>query len=361
MCKKTFLNSKELTTVMINLISVKLFFTFPKKLVVNSGNAAWLQVIYCFIIVIGFFFVSKLAYKGCSNKNIVELSESVGGKALKLIVGLLVLFVLFLNLSSVIRSYPDMVKLVLLPDTPYEMIFLIYAVVIGIAAYVGMESIARIHAIFIPVVLFIMLVFFVLLLPHAKVRNLFPIFGNGGNALFFKGLGGLELFADILALNLILPNVKNTQTAEKVGIKALLVSFCAAFAVVFLYGTIYPYPASEKFIIPTYQLTRLVEIGDFFQRFESFFEFIWSIAVFLYSAFYLVLICRIFCELFDLQYEKPLIFPIMFIIVALSSGGMQISYAENALITIIICITSFVLPPLIAFIYKLKKHERNLP
>lgn len=355
MNKNILLNHKEITTVLINLMCVKLFFTFPKKLIVNSGNAAWIQIIYVTVIAFALLYINIRAYKGCSNKNIIELSEKTGGKPLKIVVGILVIFTLFLNFSTVIRSYPNMVKTVLLPETPYEAIFLIYAAATGVAAYVGFESVARIHAVFIPTVLVIMIAFFVFLIPHVKVYNIFPLFGNGFSALFGKGLFGIEFFADILALNLILPNVKNAEEAEKSAVKAIFISAGAALMIVLSYGMIYPYPASEKFIIPTYQLTRLVEIGDFFQRFEAFFEFVWSIAVFLYSAFYLCLICRTFAEFFELKFEKPIVFPTIFAAVAVAAEKNYGISENNFVITSVVLGVSFVLPPVLALIYRLKR------
>lgn len=360
MKNKRILNYKEVVTLLINLMSVKLFFTFPKKLIVNSGNAAWIQILYVTAVFFLCFAITGALYKGCSGKSVIALSEEIGGKPAKFIVGTLILLVLSLNFSSILRSYPDMVKLVLLPDTPYEMIFLVYAGIVGIAAYVGIEAIAGIHALFVPVYLLIMLAFAVFLLPHAKLYNLFPIFGNGAFALFGKGITGLELFSDIIVLNLLLPDIKNAKEAKKAGVRASCACAVTAFLLTLLYGAIYPYPSSEKFIIPAYQLTRLAEIGDFFQRFEAFFEFVRSISVFLYSAFYLCMICRLFAEIFDLKYEKPLIFPTIFSIITLSAEKIPVGYEAKLPTVIAILLISFALTPVVAVIYKLKTKERSL-
>lgn len=359
---KTTLNLKEITMIMINLIAVKLFFTFPKRLILNSGNAAWIQVLYVSVLMLGIFYLTVFAYRRCSNKSIIDLAENMGGKPLKVIVGLLVIFVFFINVGSTMRSYPDMVKMVLLPNTPNEMIFLVYALVIAAAAYLGFDSIAEIHALFVPIVLGIMLAFFVLLVPHIKIYNLFPILGNGPGAIFGKGTIAVEFFDDILALNILLPYTKNVSDAKKAGLRAIVIGGLSALLVMLMYGLIYPYPSSEKFIIPVYQLTRLVRIGDFFQRFEAFFEFVWSIAVFLYSSLYLALICRVFCECFDLKNEKQLIIPITAILIVLSSSikNTQEMAEKYWYIIAITCITSFVMPTVFAVFYKIKNKKRNV-
>lgn len=354
------LNFKETTMILINLICVKLFFTFPQRLIVNSGNAAWLQMIYVSVLMLVVFAFTVKAYKHCPGKNILTLSEQTGGKTLKAIVGTAVIFVLFVNLASIMRSYPDMVKMVLLPETPPEMIILIYAFAVGLAAYFGIEATARIHAVFIPVMLVIMLVFCVLLLPHVKLYNLFPIFGNGSVKLFGDGISALELFDDILVLNLLLPYIKNADNAKKSGFYAILIGGTASCILVLLYGLIYPYPSSEKFIIPIYQLTRLVGIGDFFQRFEAFFEFVWSIAVLLYSTLYLCVICMVFCESYNLPDEKPVILPAIALITVLSASPEKVTAEKYRFFTAITCGTAFLLPPLSALLFKIKNKRRDL-
>ena len=71
------LNLKEITMIMINLISVKLFFTYPKRLILNSGNAAWIQIIYVSLIMLGIFYITVFAYKRCGNKSILDLSDKI--------------------------------------------------------------------------------------------------------------------------------------------------------------------------------------------------------------------------------------------------------------------------------------------
>lgn len=357
MKEKQIFNLKEITMMMINLVTVKLFFGFPKRLILNSGNAAWIQVIYIFALAAVLFFILAFLYKACPKESLISLSGKIGGKGLKSFVGMIVSLVLFLNFSATVKSYPDMVKMALLPEAPIEMILLLYAVTICAAAYMGTEPIARIHAVFIPGVLTVMGVFFVFLIPHFKLYNIFPILGNGVRSIFADGFWGLELFGDLLVLTQLMPYLKEKGDAKKSGIRAVAVGGAAAFFLVLSYGMIYPYPSSEKFVVPIYQLMRLVGIGDFFQRFEAFFEFVWTPAVFLYSSLYLSVICMTIKESFDLKYEKPLIIPIMAITMVLSFDikdmGEAIEFYKA--ITIITTSTAFLLPAIVTGIYRKKQ------
>ena len=79
------IDRKKMTTLLINVISVKMLLTFPKIMIINSGNAAWIECIYNTLIVIGLFWITTKLYR--SNKNIIQLAEMTGKKWLKIIVG----------------------------------------------------------------------------------------------------------------------------------------------------------------------------------------------------------------------------------------------------------------------------------
>lgn len=72
------IDRKKMTTLLINVISVKMFLTFPKVMIINSGNAAWIECIYNTLIVIGLFWITTKLYR--SNKNIIQLAEMTGKK-----------------------------------------------------------------------------------------------------------------------------------------------------------------------------------------------------------------------------------------------------------------------------------------
>lgn len=361
MKNKFTIGKREFIMLFINLYCVKLLFTFPKKMIVNSGNAAWIQVIYISIVMICLYYLIIKAYQICGSKNIIEIAENLGGNFIKIPIGLLIIIMLFFNLASIMRGYPDMVKLVLLPNTPTEFVLLIFALVIAIETYFGIESIIRIHFIFIPVIIAILSIFFVLLLPHVKLYNIFPIFGKGIKNIFTSGITSLDFFNDILVFNLLLPYSKNLKEAEDAGRKSIIISGGIAFIIVLMYCLIYPFPSSEKFIIPIYQIARLVGVGDFFQRFEAFFEFIWSFSVMLYSAVYLSVICMTIKQTFNLKRYKPIIFPITSAVTILSFEGKNInSILFNHYYLIIgMLIISFIIPIIFACLYQKKVNKRR--
>ena len=196
------IDRKKMTTLLINVISVKMLLTFPKIMIINSGNAAWIECIYNTLIVIGLFWITTKLYR--SNKNIIQLAEMTGKKWLKIIVGVVVFVVLLINYSSIIRIFPETVKIVLLQDFEIEFIIPIFMLAIGIGAYIGLEPIARVNNMFMPLAGIVLLLSLILLIPYFNINNIFPILGNGVYSIMVKGINTISLFSDILLLNILL-------------------------------------------------------------------------------------------------------------------------------------------------------------
>lgn len=356
MNNKLLLGKKELSCTLINLITIKMLFSYPRFMVLNSGNAAWLQCLYVSLIAIIIYLILIKLYEKIGTLSIMELSEKVGGKPLKIIIGLIITITLVTNISINMRLLPESIKTLLLPLTPIKLLFVVFLAAISIGAYLGIYSICRIHALFLPLTTICLAVLFLFIIPYADVNNIYPIFGLGTYNIFVKGLDSLTIFSDIIVLFILMPYCQNFSVAKKSGLNAMMTSAVISFLIVLLYNLVYAYPTSKDFIFSAYQMTRLIKIGDFFQRVEAFFEFIWSILMLLYASAYLFIICHIWKEIFNLKYYREVILPFMIII-----GGMAFvpatlvdMFSISQVIAKYTPVILFSVPAVIASAYRIK-------
>ncbi len=338
------LQRKEMTTLLINVISTKMLLTFPKTFIINSANSAWIQSLYNSLIVILIFFVTTALYRG--KKNILELAQTSGGKGLKIAVGTILLATLFINVSSVTRIFPETVKIALLQDFKIEIIIIIFILAAAAGAYIGIDSIAKINYIFMPFAGIIFVAFLLLLIPYYKIENILPVFGSGCKNIFLGGFNTISIFSDIIILNIFLPKCENISEANKSGRKAIYISSVVSVLIFAAYCLVYPYPASENFMIPVYQLARVVHLSSFFSRFEALFQSIWSIIMLLYASIYIYAICYVIQTMFDLKYYRPLIFPVSIIngIIAVMPPSFVDTVKSQRIENIIIYPAAFLLP-----------------
>ncbi len=338
------IGKKELTGIMINLISMKLFLTYPRYVLNTGGNAAWIIGIYVLLIQLFIFYITDKIYR--TKKSMLEIAEEIGGRIFKMIIGILMFFIIALNISFTLRVFPESVRMILLHGTPMAIILGVLIIACAIGAYNGVEAIARITALFIPLISVILIIFVFFIIPHFEVENIAPIFGKGSKALFVYGLKELSFYSDIIALNFLLPYSQSKKEAFRSGYKAILISGISLTVILLCVGFIYPTVISEDFIMPMYQLTRIVRLGDFFSRLEAFYEFIWCIAMMLYASIYFYILCEIWKESFNLKFYKPIIMPVAVICAAIAFIPDSIINIMEiySIATLIIGIVAFLMP-----------------
>lgn len=302
------LHKKEITSLMINALFVKTLVFFPSIAVVNAENAAWIQVLFNLFIMLLIYYATAKVYS--VKKNVIQIADEKGGKVLKIITGLVIFVILMINLLSVVRIFPEIVRIVLLKETPTNIVMIIFAVSSAIGAYMGIESIAKIHYIFMPIAAVIFFVFLVMLIPFYEIDNIMPVLGAGADKIFIKGFRTMSFFADLLLLNILIPYAHTLDDLKKSGLKSIIISGGLAVTVVLAYCLAYPNPISKDFIFPVYQLARMVHLSSFFSRFEAFFQFVWTILVMLYSSLYIYVLSAVWQQTFSLKFSKPLILPV---------------------------------------------------
>ena len=349
------LNRRQLTTIIINAITVKMLVTFPHNAIVLCGNAAWISAIYCTLIAAGLFWLISITYN--SNKSVIQIAENIGGRWLQIAVGLVVFVVLAANFFPLISIFSEIIRLALLQQTLFEIIALLLIIAIILGAYCGIEAIGRVHGLFIPIIGTVFVIFILLLIPSFHFDNILPIMGNGIYNLFVGNISFLSLFADLLMLNILIPYTKNIGEFKKAGIKGVFIGGACAIVIFAAYGLSYAYPASEKFLIPIYQLEKLIRLSNFFSRLEAIFQFVWSISILLYGSLYAAVLAEVWRSSFGLKKSKPLILPIATILIgaALRPGSFSGIITWEEIINKWIYIPAFLIPIIIGIIGRIKR------
>lgn len=356
MNSKIQINSRQLTLLMSNLLITKMTFSFPRYLFEACGNAAWIQAIYMSLFAYILFRISIAFFKYTGNKSILQLSERIGKTPLKLMITLIIAFIIVVHTATEMRTYLESAKIILLPRTKIEYMLLFFSVTVTLGVLGGFNSLATINALFFPFCLFFLATLVVFLAPSYNINNLFPIFGTGLKDIFLNGILDMHCFTDLLALNLLLPYIGDIKTVTKSGTRAILISGTALVLICLSYGLTYPYPYSTEFLLIPYQLSRMIKAGEYFQRFEALFEFVWTLTHLLYSAIYIYILCDVLKNSLKLRSAKALVPPIVALISLLSFLPSSIIGFLNTsnLLKMYTAPLALLMPIIIPYIYKYK-------
>lgn len=354
------IQKREISSIIITLLIAKMLLAYPRYIIISGGNAAWIQAALAWAAALVIFALDAFLYK--TKQNIIELSEELGGKWLKIPTGIVISAVLLVNMAITVRAYPESVTTILLSNNNVEPLLVVFFITMVIGTYCGLESIVRINSIFLPIALTIMAIFMLLLIPHFNLNNLFPIFGTGVKEVFSGWWVFISMFSDLIALNLLLPYCRSRRNARVGGFIAIIICGAIFILILLALALVFPYPAGSEFVLPLYEMTRIVHAGQFFGRFEAFFEFVWSILIMLYSSLYLYLICMVWQKSFDMKYMKPLIIPAAIIVGTISyvpESTVELIHAGISALTITFPI-ALGLPLVYGLWHKLKNRRKFL-
>lgn len=351
------LTKNQLTGLIMSMILIRLYLSLPREILMTAGNAAWILIIYITsIALVLFFFVTKV-YK--RNESILDIAEDLGGKTFKIITGIISVALLLIKTSGHIKLFIESIQIVLLQNTATELIVLVLGIALVIGAYSGIESLVIISGLFLPVVVTVLVSFIVLLVPVFNLDNLIPILGTGLKPIFTEGLRILSVFADLFLLTFLLPYCKEKDALKKSGFFGIVFNGIVFLIFMVGYCAVFPYPVSSEYIIPIFQLTRIVEIGDFFGRFEAFFEFIWAISFLIYASINIWVLSIIWQKTFDIKYHEPIIIPMT--VFSLGIGFLQPSMLDiingNRKYSWLLAGFAFFVPFIFGFLSKIRHKE----
>lgn len=355
------LNNFEAIAIILTITITHSILTLPKAIMTPVDSAALLNIIYVSILA---FILSIIIYK-LLNKypglDIIDISEIVGGKLFKRIVGFVFLaYILFVS-SVILRTFSHCLKIVYYPMTDLIFIIAIFAISIPISCSLSSETVFKANIIIIPVVLLSIVFLFVANTRYFNFQNVFPLFGNGLNATFVEGSSNIFAFGGITVLYLLPPVLKDRKQFKKVSIISTVLSSIYLVLIVatilFMFSTI----SFTNELMPLYSAVRYIEFGTFFQRLDSAAIFIYILGLLCTLAINLTITLDIIKQITNISNTKPLLYPCLLI-----SFSIALSLNPNTVVEIFenqiskaLYIILVIIIPLFIFIFTTLKQKNE--
>ena len=346
--------------IMLTVIGMvtQIFLGFPRATAESAGTAGWIQVIYAAGIVFVLFTIIAKLYASFPGKDLLDISEFIGGNVLRILVGFILLAYFMLIMSLVLREFGEDMKVIALNESPISFVMLFFLIGMIFAAYFGLETILRYASIMVPIIIAGYVIIIIGVSNYYDYTNLLPILGNGLNGIFIKGAVRISSFSALIFVFLIPPYIKTHHNFKIVGYTSLVIGSLLLISSSFVYILVEPYPTSTQDILPIYELARLINFGRFFQRIEAVFVLIWASAAFIYLSFGFFFIVFIFKKTFKLEYFRPIIFPfaiLLFTFSLLPESLMRTNELEVSIFRKYAWLVTFIMTILLLIVGKCKK------
>ncbi|MDR3561922.1 MAG: GerAB/ArcD/ProY family transporter [Negativicutes bacterium] len=290
------------------------FLSFPSAAAASVGSAGWVIGVPAALVIGVVMFM--LAYVFARHPgDLIAVTEKLLGRLVANVVGI---FYCGLLLSFAIlwtREFAENTLLTALPYADFPFVVACYVISAGFILLAGIENICRATYIILPFIITGILLALAGLFSFYRPYNLLPWQGKGLFSFGEPTLSLIGLSGGLSVLTMLAPAFQSVKTIKGAvifgygGSVVLRILSGAVFTMVFGANV-----AMEK-TLPFYEMTRLIYIDRYLQRFEALFILLWvmvgvlAIAVSLYGAIFIT------AKLFRLPTIKPLI-PCITLIIA---------------------------------------------
>jgi spore germination protein KB len=305
---KASVGGKELTAMMSVLVAAHAFLNYPRFTSEAGFEAAWMvPLLSAAISTAALLVVDALFRRTSSRRGLIEICRLwIGQWGTALIAVVLALYFLIIT-ASIMRQFMENVITTVLPNTPIYIVGGLFVAAIVYVAYCGLEGIARIGYIALPVLVVGILALCLLTWKFWNTDLLFPFWGNGIGSIARSSLLGSSIFANVVLLSLIRSHMHDPREFRSVGLKSTLYSTVVLVLFLLVYHMIFTPDEAIKMTSPMYSMARIIHLGRFVQRLESVFIFMWvsaavvKMAITLWAAAY----CLAFA--FDWPSYRPIL------------------------------------------------------
>lgn len=352
----------EAISLIVMITINQIIFNIPNTIIINTGSSAWLNVIVISIVAILLCLLVCRLFKSFPTHDIVDVSEYLGGKILKTIVGILyILFFIFIA-GVLLRYLSTSLQLIYFEKSPIVFLLLLFLIPVVFAVKSGIKPISQVNLIITPIVLFSMLIILFATAKDFVPENLFPILGFGADKTFLIGLNNIFSFSCFAYLYFLIPILKNPEDFKKIAITSIIISAIYLFLSVICLLMIFPFIPFSDEMLSVYLLTRIIEFGKFFQRIDAIFIFVWILCTFSFLSITTELVNKILKKLTKIKNDKEMVYSIcaiIFSVALLFKDIADMKYIQNVILKYIVILLVFVMSLAILILANFKHKKEN--
>lgn len=305
MSSNTYKMQKYEAVCLILIVMVnKLILNVPYYIIDLVGTGAVINLIY--VGVLGLIFVLCLNYlfQKFPNSDIIDISEFLGGKVFKIIMGIIFIIFFFLVSYITLTGFTNVIKTIYFGNSPLIFILLFFMIGIVIANFVGFKSIIRTICLVVPFTLASIVLALFAVYDEFAFDKFSPFFGYNMQTTFINGLLNTFSLYVVTYYYFLMPLLKDGFNFKKVTTISYIVSWLLQFLTVISILTIFPITNDSEPLNSLYLLSRKIELGDFLQRLDALFVLLWLISIFCYLSVSIFMINRIIKKLTNISNEK---------------------------------------------------------
>jgi len=215
------------------------------------------------------------------SRTLIEYNEKILGTWLGKFASMLFLVFVAINTTSYARSLGAFIVTAIMPETPIEIIILIFIFATIIGVRLGLETLARIGELLFPWFILLFFSFFLFLSLQIDLENFQPILAKGFKPVFAGSIVFTSFpFMELVVLLMIIPFVNRVDRVRKGLIIGSFLGGLVLITITFLCIAVLGVYLTSNDIFPSYTLAKKISIGGFLERVEAILAVMWFITLF---------------------------------------------------------------------------------
>lgn len=291
--ENTRLGKSEAIFLVLTIMVNHSILNLTKTIISSTNSSALINTIYISILAIILSYILYALLKNFPTFDILDISNFLGGKVLKSIIGILFFSYFIFFTATLLMNFVYCLQIIYYPNTPTFFIILTFLICAFFVCNLKYNALYRSNLLIIPFVVLSIFILFFGNMREFSFENMFPLLGNGINTTFLNGISNLFIFQGLIYILFLPPLLKDYSQLKKISIISILFSAIYLFfniaIILFLFGP----NVTNTLLMPSYSAVRYIEFGTFFQRLDSVFLLTWIISFISYLSISINTCCNI--------------------------------------------------------------------
>lgn len=297
------------------------------------------------------------------DQTLVEINTSVFGKTGGKIVTSLYVFHLLNFVTLEVRDVGSFLHGLILPETPVEVIYIMFIIVCSYAVLKGITAIGRISFVLSVVIIITFAFNGILLTGYMDANNFYPMLSLPlNNYIYGTFLLAIIHFGGSYTFLMVFPFVKDKKRMPKYFYIGGTIGF-----LIFIYVVARDWaaagPLTAILSVPSFQVLRIIDIGEILTRLEVLFLIVFLVAIFYKTTIEYYALILATAQLTGLKSYKSIVYVIAPIIVCYSllifTSNMENAYFGINVSPYYGAIFGTILPGITLIIAKIKEKKKN--
>ncbi|MFZ5353788.1 MAG: GerAB/ArcD/ProY family transporter [Bacillota bacterium] len=288
----------------------------PALVAQEAEQDSWLAVILGTLTALTYTVLMLALTMKYPDKTIIEYSCTILGKPLGKLVGLLYVYFFFYVAHVVTRELGEIFVISFIPDSPIAVYSIVTVAVSAYAVYKGLEVIARVNDILLPVGIAVLIFIGVINIPKMNFSYFLPVLYHG---LYPVVKGGILIQTWLLEVFIVLqlvPFVREKQRVKKgimSSIALLGMNLQIGVFTIAVFG-----PLTSNFLLPALIFVKYASIGQYINNLDISILVVWVSGIFIKIVLSYYICVLALSQLFELKSLKPMIIPVGILIICIS-------------------------------------------